>query len=1182
MIFRKSTKLLAVSALLILLPLFALFFDFHFQKESRKQHEMSGAMEALNFWTRSRAYPNKDIPANKYFSGFQKAKLNMHKATTQLTDPPPWRPMGPHNVPGRMISVAVNPKNPETLYAGGASGGLWRTYKASTGEDWHRVQTGYPTLGVMAIAIDPEDTNKIYFGTGEVYGYKRSIGGTIIRTTRGSYGIGILKSTDGGATWTKSLDWTQHQERGVQCIRINPINSNTLYAATSEGIYKSVDGGENWQLVLDVLMGEDIIIHTTDTSKIMVSCGNLGSPNSGIYRSTDAGSTWQKLAGIPHFTGKTLIEAYASNPDVVFASVADSLSGIGLYRTTNFGDTWSLLNNDDVPRYQGFFAHWVAVHPTDLNQVIHAGVNIFKSHDGGVTLSGVYGTHVDHHNYAHDPQNPGIIYIACDGGIYRSTNFGDSYQNIGYGLQTAQFYNGFSNSASDSNLAMGGLQDNNTAIYRGTVNWDLVIGGDGCWTAINQADDNILYGEYQYNSVQRSQNRGQSFQSATSGMYGSSAFVAPYVISFSNPSILYSGRSVIFKTINGAQSWTATNNGTPLDGNYALSMAVAAKNPSIVYVGTAPLNTRANIFKTTDGGNSWIKVTSNLPDRYPMDIAIDPNNTNIVYVVFSGFGSGHIFKTTDAGLTWTDITGSLPDVPTLSVVIDPLNPNYVYVGNDIGVYVSSDKGNNWQDFSEGLPEAVMAMDLSISPANRSLRIATHGNGAYQRSLLFEPTLYLVYALSGIPTAVLTETPIDFSVKVTNQGSQPLTETATVLLRVIDPQQTELYSNSQQINDLQPKETRTINFEGQFVPHESGDYEIQLIDMGTASNPKNDTTRQMLSVNNAPTIANATVRKEYRAYAEIIGGTQFSFGDDDYSTINLPFSFEYDFYQYDKIQICANGWCEFGTGAVGSERGVSTSGQLGSVGANENGRLASTARPSKALGPWWEDLNPQEGGKVSYQTIGTSPNRVFVIQWKNMRAYWDPATTARVNFQVRLYETSNIIEFHYGHVQAGTFSGQDLGAMIGFKDHIGGDFHFYDIAGKGMELASEIVTDLSPLTDWPGPDSCYVIQTSLTGVEEREKSALPTKIALFQNYPNPFNPTTTIRFALPTNSVVELKIFNSLGQEIRTLVQGVQSVGMKTIVWDGKDASGSSVSSGLYFYRLKVGNEIQMRKMAMIK
>jgi len=206
----------------------------------------------------------------------------------------------------------------------------------------------------------------------------------------------------------------------------------------------------------------------------------------------------------------------------------------------------------------------------------------------------------------------------------------------------------------------------------------------------------------------------------------------------------------------------------------------------------------------------------------------------------------------------------------------------------------------------------------------------------------------------------------------------------------------------------------------------------------------------------------------------------------------------------------------------------------------------------------------------------------IIQWKNMRAYYDPATTTRVNFQVRLYEASNIIEYHYGPVVRGTFIGGDIGAMIGFKDHIGGDYHFYDIAGNGIESAGDIVTDLSPLTDWPGQDSCYVIQTLTTGIVQHEPPQVPTKIALYQNYPNPFNPTTTIRYDLPKTSKVTLVVYNMLGQEVRSLVNEVQKFGTKSIVWDGMDNSSQSVSSGVYVYRLKVGDDVRMRKMVVVR
>ncbi|MCP4708080.1 MAG: hypothetical protein GY869_05610, partial [Planctomycetes bacterium] len=751
-IYYISSLLLAISLLLVITHLDRLDVlkkNGAEEKNASTALRTSGALQALNFWTKSRAYPANDIPADKFFIEYKQAQSMKRSGFPSLDDTAPWQSIGPLNIPGRMISVALNPQNPNTLYAGSASGGLWRTYSAQTGENWQQISTGFPTLGVMAIAIDPTDTTTMFIGSGEVYGYQKSIGGTVIRTTRGSYGFGILKTTDSGLSWSLSLDWTAHLERGVQCIRLNPLNPHSLYAATTEGIYKSTDAGETWQHLLDVLMAEDIIIHPADTSRVMVSCGNMGSSGSGLYRTTDDGSTWTRLSGLPSYSGKTMLGCYAANPDIVFASVADSLEGTGLYRTDNFGTTWSVVHNNDFPRYQGWYSHWVAVHPTDLSQIIHAGVYVYKSNNEGNTwsenqlyddsIAGHGRFHGDHHAYVFDPIDPNIIYVALDQGVFRSTDFGENYATISYGLQTGQFYKGFSTSNSDSNFSMGGLQDNNSAIFTGTPDWTKVMGGDGCWTAINTINDNIIYGESQVNRIQKSINRGQVFYPATNGMEGypqdDPAFVAPYVISPSDPYILYSGRRRVFKTINGANHWFPVNNGIPLDGNPALSMAISSNDPNLVFVGTGPLVSRAHVFRTTDGGVSWTNISGSLPNRYPLDLAVDPNDDQNVYLILSGYGSGHVFKSTNSGNAWQDISGNLPDVPTSAIAIDPFNSGHLYVGNDLGVYASTDGGSTWDIFSSGLPEAVIAMDLDISAVNRKLRLATHGSGVYQRPLL---------------------------------------------------------------------------------------------------------------------------------------------------------------------------------------------------------------------------------------------------------------------------------------------------------------------------------------------------------------------------------------------------------------------------------------------------------------
>jgi hypothetical protein len=256
---------------------------------SSEKERFSGAMQSLDFWTAQRAYPNKSIPGDAYYKAY---KYALEKLSRKNINSPAWIEMGPQNMGGRTLAVSINPLNPNTIYAGSASGGLWRSYSGGIGaKAWSYIPTGFPVLSVGAIAINPSDTNVIYIGTGEVYGYQDAIGGLNIRTTRGSYGIGLLKSTDNGNTWVKSIDWSYNQTRGVQVIKLDPVNPSIIYAGTSEGIYKSTDAGASWNQMHTVLMTTDILINHQNTQLILAACGNLSSPGAGIYRSTNGGST---------------------------------------------------------------------------------------------------------------------------------------------------------------------------------------------------------------------------------------------------------------------------------------------------------------------------------------------------------------------------------------------------------------------------------------------------------------------------------------------------------------------------------------------------------------------------------------------------------------------------------------------------------------------------------------------------------------------------------------------------------------------------------------------------------------------------------------------------------------------------------------------------------------------------
>ena len=760
--------------LILIFTIIAAFVFFHKNKaapESEAVEKTSGAYQALSFFGESRSYPERTLPEGAYFTAWQETQ-RMDEAASAYREVDPWETMGPHNLGGRTLSLAFNPQNPNTLYAGSASGGLWRSYSAGVGKQaWEKVETGHPVLGVSIIEFMPNDSMQLFIGTGEVYNVNAAGTGAADRSTRGSYGIGILRSNDGGESWEPSLDWTYDQNKGVWDIEIAPSDHNIIYAGTTDGVYKSIDGGDNWNLVHDVVFANDIAVHPNDPDQVIVGCGNFSSPGFGIYRTQDGGDTWEHITtNLPSFfAGKVQLAVAPSQPDILYASIGNGFTpgspdnASWLCRSVDFGKTWTVRNQTDYSRWQGWFSHDVVVNPNDPNDLTVIGIEIWKSSDGGQNLikkslggvgfsnpnlDGPYGlsdyVHSDAHDVIYHPSEPNVFFIASDGGVTRSLDNGETFETLNGGYQTAQFYNGFSNSAQNPDVCMGGLQDNGTIQWNGPnddFRWTRVNGGDGSWSAINQQNDDIRYVSWQRLNVRKTIN-GIDYPDTTLPIVRISprAFIAPFLVAPSDGNILYAGSSIVAKSFNGGTNWTATNNGLTLDGNPILSMSMSYINTEVVYVATAPYQgDPGSVLVTLNGGNTWENVTGNLPDRYPMDLQVDPTDDAVAYVGYSGYGTGHIFRTDNYGETWTDISGDLPDLPINAIEVDPLFPNNIYVGNDIGVYVSTDYGQSWETYQDGLSsDAVMVFDLRISPANRKLRAATHGLGAFQRDLLEEP------------------------------------------------------------------------------------------------------------------------------------------------------------------------------------------------------------------------------------------------------------------------------------------------------------------------------------------------------------------------------------------------------------------------------------------------------------
>ena len=764
-----------------------------------------GAYDALALWGMARAYPAADLPPTGYADAV--AHRQAQAARSGGEGAGPWRAMGPLNVGGRALAIAVNPQNPRTLWTGSASGGIWRSTTAGEGaEAWQLVPTGTGATAITAIAIAPQDSSTLYVGTGEVYRYREVNGGVVYRPSRGSYGVGVLKTTDGGATWTKALDWSRHQERGVHMVKLD--GAGHVWAATTEGLLVSRDGGATWTTSLDVVMASDVAFVPGQPGVIVAACGNQQSAGYGLYRSTDGGGSWTPISSpaIPDvFIGKTLLETTPLAPGTVYASIGDGIESNGgtetyLIRSADGGATWETVNRLDYARYQGWFSHFVALSPHTPNFLYTAGIETWKSNNGGFSLvqSSLYDdglpmnppiggpegdaqyVHPDIHHFAWHPADPDIFYLATDGGIFRTSDRGTTWEGLNGGLQTAQFYNGTAHAPTDSSLALGGLQDNNTVRYRGTGRWRRGLGGDGAWAAITPGNPSRSYNSAQYLNLWRSDDGFlSSFSPAQPPWPGSveTAFIAPYVIPPTAPNTIYAGRSVIYKSEDAGDSWYSPDNGAPLDGNPPLSMAVSPTDAGVVYVGTAPFlrmpvdsPAPPGVFVTRNGGFSWQNITAGLPDRFPTDLAVHPTDPGTAYVTLGGWGTPHLYKTTDFGATWTSAAAGLPDVPGMAVTVSPFDAQQVFYGDDVGVWVSDDGAASWRPFVDGLPEAVHVLDLAVSEQNRALRVATHGNGMYQRAL---PTAVSVsegadaaafgFALAG-PNPVASRTALRFALE----------------------------------------------------------------------------------------------------------------------------------------------------------------------------------------------------------------------------------------------------------------------------------------------------------------------------------------------------------------------------------------------------------------------------------
>ena len=809
-----------ISGILLLLAASVIYFTdakkslFRIENGSEEEeHEgkgIPGVMHAMDLWSDMRAYPFPDMKAEKFSESVEQARAMDLKNPmisargNNVHLPPPWTPLGPMNFAGRTLCLAFHPTNPNIMFAGSASGGIWKTTVGGTtgstgypaGIAWTYVPTGFPVLGVSAIVFNPANGNEIYAGTGEVYNNSTAASGAIgaghIRTYRGSYGVGIIKSTDGGTTWTKTLDFSYSNGIGVSDLAIDPTNPLIVYAATTNGLYRTINGGANWQLVLNVAVAIDIHYKPGSSSVLYVACGNLGTTGAGIYKTTDADNTGtptftQLAGGLPTgIGGKIQLAVTSLNPNMVLASIGNDpvtqAPPEGLYRSLDEGATWTGLRTgaSSIISNQGWYSHDIAVDAGNINQMYWGELNLYRSTNGGSTFSvmsdwsawfttnfaigaaeGNTATYV--HADIHRIYSPsaGTIYICTDGGIFRSTDGGLNFQGLNGGMQTTQIYANMAVSQQNENIMIGGLQDNEGCRYAGAPNW-FKIGslGDGFHCAIDPTNDDYAFIESYYLNAKRSTNKGVNFSDISTGNVidlgnppsETVCFNAPLVIAPSLTTTLYGGSCRFKRSTDRGTTWANTlgagyinNASTP-----AIYMAVAPTNANVVYVSTGPGGgSRSRLYKTINGGTSFTEITGTLPDRYYSSIAVDPTDQNRVIVVLSGFTplatESQIYLSHNGGTTWSNLGNNLPDVPINAVRFDPTDRAGVYVGTDVGVFytngiptsgaLGATTPTTWTAYNEGLGDVVMVSDIQFTNTTPiKLRLSTYGNGFWERAM----------------------------------------------------------------------------------------------------------------------------------------------------------------------------------------------------------------------------------------------------------------------------------------------------------------------------------------------------------------------------------------------------------------------------------------------------------------
>jgi PKD repeat protein len=644
--------------------------------------------------------------ADQQLTAFQARHANEKISGTTAA----WSAIGPNTSVGledgigRVECLAIDASAPNTYWAGTPGGGLWKS--TNSGVTWVPKTDNFVSLGIGWILIDPSNANIMYVSTGDPDG-----GGT--------YSTGVLKSMDGGTTWTQtSLNFTTDQYKQINQLRFLPGNSSVILAATTDGIYRTTNGGTSWTLVKNNIRAFDIEFHPTTPSIVYAAT------NGAFIKSTDSGVTWTDMtSGIVTNGQRTAIEVTANAPDNVYCLTTESQDYKALFKSTNKGVSFT---NTNVTVSIGAQAWWdlvFKVSPTNQNTIYIGGVWMNRSDDGGATWNNSIYIHADNHNMYFIGSD---LFICNDGGLYRSSDNGVNWVFLGNNMQIMQFYR-ISSYLYDSNFLIGGSQDNGTARLKSGA-WKHINCCDGMDNAISTQTSDVVWTSIQNGPLYKSTDGGITNNSVNGNINETGAWVTPFVMDPANPDIVYAGFNSLWKTTVGGTTWTKL--GTPQDGSLIEKIAMDWSNPNNIYVVSGN-----SYFKTINGGTTWTNISSNSTDAlFGHAIILDPKNSNRIWAATTGPNAGKkIYYSANGGTSWTNVSGTFPDVPIICMIYAPNSNDGIYVGTDVGIFYKDASMSDWMQFNDGLPN-VRVEDLEINLGSGKILAGTYGRGIWSSPL----------------------------------------------------------------------------------------------------------------------------------------------------------------------------------------------------------------------------------------------------------------------------------------------------------------------------------------------------------------------------------------------------------------------------------------------------------------